>query len=36
MTSPQNDTVGNTLRALYAQNPTNDILRLLELHDRGY
>jgi hypothetical protein len=31
-----NDSIGDTLRALYAQNPNNDILRLLELHDKGY
>lgn len=33
---PASDQVGMQLRALYRQNPTNDILRLIELHDNGY
>lgn len=33
---PQADAIGGQLRALYAANPNNDILRLIELHDNGY
>lgn len=33
---PAADDVGAQLRALYALHPTNDILRLIELHDQGY
>jgi hypothetical protein len=33
---PAADNVGQQLRALYAQNPNNDLLRLIELHDNGY
>lgn len=34
--APANDNVRQTLQALYAQSPNNDLLRLLELHDQGY
>lgn len=30
------DIVGAQLRELYRMDPNNDILRLIELHDRGY
>ncbi len=34
--APAQDQVGDVLRMLYAQNPNNDLLRLVELHDHGY
>lgn len=36
LAQPATDQVGTTLRGLYAQNPSNDILRLIELHDHGF
>jgi hypothetical protein len=30
------DTIGMQLRALYQMAPNNDILRVMELHDRGF
>ena len=36
MTPAAPDVVGAQLRALYQQAPNNDILRLIELHDRGF
>lgn len=33
---PAADQIGLRLRVLYQQNPNNDLLRLIELHDNGY
>lgn len=33
---PAADDIGQTLRAIYQANPSNDLLRLIELHDQGY
>ncbi len=33
---PAADQIGLQLRSLYQQNPNNDLLRLIQLHDNGY
>lgn len=36
LTSAAPDVIGSQLRALYQTAPNNDLLRLIELHDRGF